>query len=114
MTTPVANIPKDLLIGEVLKDEILKEHNLKPTEATEKNILPSAEDVKQEKTHQNMLSGEDNHVFPKLQIEAFLREIFFVGEMNKIKDTKAAVRFFLLPLNSFRYWHEGKTKRGGG
>merc|ERR1712062_144633 len=57
MSTPVAKLPKDLLIGEGLKDEILKEHNLKPTEATEKNVLPSAEDVKQEKTHQNILSG---------------------------------------------------------
>ena len=60
MSTPVAKLPKDLLIGEGLKDEILKEHNLKPTEATEKNVLPSAEDVKQEKTHQNILSGKMN------------------------------------------------------
>ena len=57
--TPVARLPKDLLIGEDLKDEILKEHILKPTEATEKNVLPSAEDVKQEKNHQNMLSGKE-------------------------------------------------------
>jgi len=57
MSTPVADLPKDLLIAEGLKGELLKEHNLKPTEATEKNILPSAEDVQQEKTHQNILTG---------------------------------------------------------
>ena len=44
-------------IGETLKGELLKEHSLKPTEANEKNILPTAEDVKQEKTHQSILSG---------------------------------------------------------
>ena len=88
MTTPVANLPKDLLIGTVLKDEILKEHNLKPTEASEKNILPSAEDVKQEKTHQNMLSGEDNHLFRKLQIEAFLCENFLLERLTRLNTQK--------------------------
>ena len=44
-------------IQDALKGELLKEHSLKKTEANEKNVLPSAEDVKQEKTHQNMLSG---------------------------------------------------------
>ena len=44
-------------IGESLKGELLQEHSLKPTAPAEKNILPSAEDVKQEKTHQNILSG---------------------------------------------------------
>ena len=46
------------LLDSNLKDEILKEHKLKPTEASEKNILPSAEDLSQEKTHQSMLSGK--------------------------------------------------------
>jgi hypothetical protein len=58
MSTTVADLPKDLLIAEGLKGELLKEHNLKPTEATEKNVLPSAEDVQQEKTHQNILTGK--------------------------------------------------------
>merc|ERR1712106_856586 len=33
------------------------EHNWKPTEATEKNPLPTAEDLQQEKAHQNMITG---------------------------------------------------------
>merc|ERR1719219_1218546 len=56
-TTPVKDLPKDLLIAEGLKGELLKEHTLKPTEASEKNLLPTAEDVKQEKDHQNILTG---------------------------------------------------------
>ena len=48
-------------IGETLKGELLKEHALKPTEANEKNVLPTAEDVKQEKTHQSILSGVLTH-----------------------------------------------------
>ena len=57
MSTTVKDLPKDLLIADGLKGELLKEHNLKPTESTEKNLLPSAEDVQQEKTHLNFLSG---------------------------------------------------------
>ena len=45
-------------IGDNLKGELLKEHALKPTQSQEKNVLPTAEDVKQEKTHQNILSGK--------------------------------------------------------
>lgn len=40
-----------------LQGELMKGANLKPTESNEKNILPSAEDLKQEKTHQNILTG---------------------------------------------------------
>ena len=58
MSTTVKDLPKDLLIADGLKGELLKEHNLKPTEATEKNLLPTAEDVQQEKTHQNILTGK--------------------------------------------------------
>ena len=43
--------------------ELLKERSLKPTEAQEKIVLPSAEDVKQEKTHQNMLTGNFKLLF---------------------------------------------------
>ena len=58
MSTTVKDLPKDLLIADGLKGELLKVHNLKPTEATEKNLLPTAEDVQQEKTHQNILTGK--------------------------------------------------------
>ena len=56
-TTTVKDLPKELLIADNLKGELLKEHNLKPTEATEKNPLPTAEDLQQEKAHQNMITG---------------------------------------------------------
>ena len=56
-TIAVKDIPREMLIGNTLKDELLAEHKLKPTEAGEKNILPSAEDVKHEKNHQNILTG---------------------------------------------------------
>ena len=60
MATPVKDLPANLLIAENLKGELLKDHKLKPTEAAEKIVLPSAEDVKQEKTHQNILTGRVN------------------------------------------------------
>ena len=54
----VKDIPKEMLIGASLKDELLGDRKLKPTEATEKIVLPSAEDVKNEKSHRNILSGK--------------------------------------------------------
>ena len=57
MATPVNEIPKDLLIAEGLKGELLAERTLKPTEAAEKIVLPSADDMKQEKNHENILTG---------------------------------------------------------
>ena len=57
MSSPVKDLPK---IASDLKGELLKERSLKPTEAQEKNVLPSADDVKQEKTHQNIMTGEDD------------------------------------------------------
>ena len=59
MSSPVKDLPK---IASDLKGELLKERSLKPTEAQEKNVLPSADDVKQEKTHQNIMTGQ-NDVF---------------------------------------------------
>jgi len=40
-----------------LKDELVKPHDLKKTEVSEKSVLPSAEDLKQEKTHEGVLKG---------------------------------------------------------
>ena len=57
-TVAVKDIPREMLIGANLKDELLGDRKLKPTEAAEKNVLPSAEDVKNEKSHRNILSGE--------------------------------------------------------
>ena len=54
MASPVKDLPK---IADELKGELMKERSLKSTEAQEKNVLPSAEDLQQEKTHQNFLTG---------------------------------------------------------
>ena len=56
----VKDIPQEKLIKNSLKDELLGEHNLKHTEAAEKIVLPTAEDVKTEKNHQNILNGNNN------------------------------------------------------
>ena len=55
MAAPSKDLPK---IADDLKGELLKERSLKPCEAQEKNVLPSAEDLKQEKTHQNIMTGD--------------------------------------------------------
>ena len=57
MSSPAKDLPK---IADQLKGEILAERSLKPTEAQEKNVLPSADDVKQEKNHQNIMTGTDS------------------------------------------------------
>ena len=51
-----AELPR---IASGLKGELEAGASLKPTESNEKNILPSAEDLKQEKTHKNILSGKE-------------------------------------------------------
>ena len=45
-------------IASGLKGELEAGASLKPTESLEKNVLPSAEDLKQEKTHESILSGQ--------------------------------------------------------
>merc|ERR1712001_518138 len=44
-------------IKDSLKGELLGDRKLRPTEAAEKNVLPSAEDVQTEKKHQSILNG---------------------------------------------------------
>merc|ERR1712029_760712 len=56
-TVAIKDIPREMLIGATLKDELLGDRNLRPTEAAEKNVLPTAEDVKSERSHRNILSG---------------------------------------------------------
>ena len=63
MSAPtVKDLPKELLIADTLKGELLKEHNLKHTEAEEKNPLPTAEDLQQEKTHHSIITGTTQHI----------------------------------------------------
>jgi len=66
-TTTVKDLPKELLIADNLKGELLKEHNLKHTEAAEKNSLPTVEDLKLEKTHQGLLKGVEGFENEKLK-----------------------------------------------
>ncbi len=60
----VKDLPK---IDNTLKGELEKDHQLKHTEVTEKNVLPSAEDVAQEKTHQGLIKGVENFSPDKLK-----------------------------------------------
>merc|ERR1712113_101441 len=50
----VKDLPK---IDDTLKGQLLGSHNLKHQEAAEKNVLPSAQDIKEEKIHENVLTG---------------------------------------------------------
>eukprot|EP00095_Tigriopus_kingsejongensis_P010086 snap_masked-scaffold774_size99688-processed-gene-0.3 protein:Tk10086 transcript:snap_masked-scaffold774_size99688-processed-gene-0.3-mRNA-1 annotation:"ib isoform4" len=59
----VKDLPK---LQDNIKDEILSPHKLKETHVNEKNVLPSAEDVKQEKTHQSLIQGVETFQSDKL------------------------------------------------
>merc|ERR1711913_174104 len=50
----VKDLPK---IDDTLKGQLLGSHNLKHQEAAEKNVLPTAQDIKEEKIHENVLTG---------------------------------------------------------
>jgi len=50
----VKDLPK---LDTQISQEIAKDHNLKKVEVTEKIVLPTAEDVKAEKTHQGLIEG---------------------------------------------------------
>ena len=56
-STSVKDIPREMLIGDNLKEELMTERSLKPTETGERNTLPTAEDVNLEKSHQSFISG---------------------------------------------------------
>merc|ERR1711992_229437 len=58
MTSPsIKDIPREMLIGDSLKEELMTERSLRPTETGERNTLPTAEDVNLEKSHQSFISG---------------------------------------------------------
>jgi len=50
-----------------ISQEIAKDHNLKKVEVTEKIVLPTAEDVKAEKTHQGLIEGVESFTPDKLK-----------------------------------------------
>jgi len=49
-----------------LKDELVKPHDLKKTEVAEKTVLPSAEDLKQEKAVEGIIKGVEGFTSDKL------------------------------------------------
>jgi hypothetical protein len=58
---------KDLpTIGDSLKGELLSPRTLKETTVSEKNVLPTAEDVKAEKTHKGLIDGVEGFSAEKL------------------------------------------------
>jgi len=85
--TAVKDLPKELLIADTLKGELLKEHNLKHTEAAEKNPLPTAEDLKQEKTHKNIITGIEEFKCDSLKRTETKEKLVLPGEED-IKTEK--------------------------
>jgi len=60
----VKDLPK---LDTQISQEIAKDHNLKKVEVTEKIVLPTAEDVKAEKTHQGLIEGVESFTPDKLK-----------------------------------------------
>ena len=60
----VKDLPK---IQDSLKGELLSPRHLKETHVAEKNVLPTAEDVAAEKTHQGLIQGEEKALVSLIQ-----------------------------------------------
>jgi hypothetical protein len=60
----VKDLPK---LDTQISQEIAKDHNLKKVEVTEKIVLPTAEDMKAEKTHQGLIEGVESFTPDKLK-----------------------------------------------
>merc|ERR1711902_117688 len=60
----VKDLPK---LNTQIYKEIAKDHNLKKVEVTEKIVLPTAEDMKAEKTHQGLIEGAESFTPDKLK-----------------------------------------------
>merc|ERR1711997_1388040 len=84
MSSPAKDLPK---IADQLKGEILAERSLKPTEAQEKNVLPSADDVKQEKNHQNIMTGITGFKSDSLKPTETVEKVVLPGK-EEIKTEK--------------------------
>merc|ERR1712106_892270 len=83
----VKDLPKELLIADNLKGELLQEHNLKHTEAAEKNSLPTAEDLKQDKDHLNIITGIEGFKSDSLKPTETKEKVILPGEED-IKTEK--------------------------
>ena len=64
----VCTINQVIISHSYLIDETLcSPRNLKDVETAEKNVLPTADDVKAEKTHQGLIEGVENFSSEKLK-----------------------------------------------
>merc|ERR1711913_165410 len=79
-------LPKEMLIGDRLKGELLA-GKLKPTDPTEKNVLPTAEDMKQEKNHQGILNGIEGFTSDSLKPTETKEKVVLPGK-EEIKAEK--------------------------
>eukprot|EP00092_Neocalanus_flemingeri_P084517 GFUD01106193.1.p1 GENE.GFUD01106193.1~~GFUD01106193.1.p1 ORF type:complete len:119 (-),score=31.85 GFUD01106193.1:33-389(-) len=111
MSTTVKDLPKDLIIVDGLKGELLKEHKLKPTESSEKNLLPTADDVQQVKTQLNTLTGIAGFKSVSLKPTETLEKVVIHGE-DDIK-TEKTIQGVLQVTNTQNYNHRSDSYIAG-
>merc|ERR1712223_108721 len=89
---------KDLpTIDNGIKEELVKDHQLKKTSVTEKQVLPSADDIKAEKTHQGIMQGVETFSPNNLK-ETKTREPQSGADLMK---TEMAIRSSLQGVENF-------------
>merc|ERR1712079_232881 len=91
-TVTIKDIPREMLIKDSLKGELLGDRKLRPTEAAEKNVLPSAEDVQTEKKHQSILNGIEAFTSDQLRhagAEEIQTERTILGLLQGVADFEA-------------------------
>ena len=71
-------LSRELLAGDL---------KLKPTDSTEKNVLPTAEDMKQEKNHQGILTGIEGFTSNSLKPTETKEKVVLPGK-EEIKAEK--------------------------
>ena len=87
---------------------------LKPTDSTEKNVLPSAEDMKQEKNHQGILTGIEGFTSDSLKPTETKEKVVLPGkeEIKAEKTIQGMLQvgnedfqsFLSSPFSLFRVW----------
>ena len=88
-----AYIYRELLAGDL---------KLKPTDSTEKNVLPTAEDMKQEKNHQGILTGIEGFTSNSLKPTETKEKVVLPGK-EEIKAEKTIQGMLQVSKNSFHF-----------
>merc|ERR1712109_281319 len=102
---------KDLpTIDNGIKEELVKDHQLKKTSVTEKQVLPSADDIKAEKTHQGIMQGVETFSPNNLK-ETKTREPQSGADLMK---TEMAIRSSLQGVEKCRCSRKEPTTRQRG